>query len=110
MTGIREADAEVLRHFRQLFRLTFEEVEPTGLSGGPWARIEAGAVDGRVGVVKRLIMFRRLLDCIDRELGAEAAAWAVKPLPHRKESPREIVLSGLGGANYLLHALVGEGE
>lgn len=111
MVTITYTDAAVLRDFRDLFRLTLDEVEATGLSRSTWARIEAGdTADRRPGVVKRLAVFRTLLTYVGRMSYTEARAWAVRPLPHRKKTPRDIILSGLGGSNYLIHELVGQVE
>lgn len=104
-------DAAVLQDFRDLFRLTLDEVEATGLSRSTWGRIEAGEPgDRRPGVVKRLAVFRTLLECVGQMSYPEARAWAVRPLPHRKKTPRDIVLSGVGGSNYLIAELVGQQE
>jgi len=40
----------------------------------------------------------------------EARAWAVRPLPHRKKTPQDIILSGVGGCNYLIAEFVGRQE
>jgi len=63
---------------RDLFRLTLDEVEATGLSRSAWARIEAGeSADRRPGVVKHLAVFRALLEYVGRMSYPEARAWAV---------------------------------
>jgi hypothetical protein len=104
-------DAAVLRDFRDLFRLTLDEVEATGLSRSTWARIEASeTADRRPGVVKRLRVFRTLLEYVGRMPYSEARAWAIRPLPHRRKTPRDVILSGLGGCNYLIAELVGREE
>jgi len=104
-------DAAVLRDFRDLFRLTLDEVEATGLSRSTWARIEAGdTADRRPGVVKRLAVFRTLLEYAGRMSYTEARAWAVRRLSHRKKTPRHIILSGPDGSNYLITELVGQEE
>lgn len=111
MATVTYTDAAVLRDFRDLFRLTLEEVEATGLSRSTWARIEAGdESDRREGVQKRLRVFRNLLSLVGKMSYTEARAWAVRPLPHRKKTPRDIILSGISGSNYLIAALVGREE
>src|SRR3989442_6371895 len=42
LTAEPQADADLLRDFRDLFRLTLDEVAGTGISRRTWARIEAG--------------------------------------------------------------------
>jgi len=104
-------DAAILGDVRDLFRLTLDEVEATGLSRSTWARIESGdSADRRPGVVKRLAVFRTLLEHVGRMSYPEARAWALRPLPHRRKTPRDIMLSGPGGSNYLIRELVGQLE
>jgi len=112
VTAIRTyTDAAVLQDFRDLFRLTLDQVEATGVSRSTWGRIEAGAPgDRRPGVIKRLAVFRTLLEYVGQMSYPEARAWAVRPLPHRKRTPRDVILSGVGGSNYLIAELVGQQE
>lgn len=42
LTAEPQTDAELLRDFRDLFRLTLDEVDRTGISRRTWARIESG--------------------------------------------------------------------
>jgi hypothetical protein len=99
-------DAQLLQDFRDLFRLTLDEVEGTGISRSTCARIEQGIeTTHRPGVEKRLVVIRRLMDEIGRMPYREARAWAVRPLPRKKETPRDIVAASVFGLNTALQYL-----
>jgi hypothetical protein len=103
------ADAAVRRDFPDLFQFTLDEVEPTELSQSTRARIEnCETADRRRGVEKHLAAFRAPPEHVSRLSYTEA--WAVRPLPHRKETPRDIILSGLGGSTYLIAEFTGQEE
>lgn len=112
MGTVVQADAELLRSFRDLFRLTLDEVEVTRISRSTWARIEQGLeTEHRPGVAKRVQQIRRLMAVIGRMPYLEARAWAVQPMNRRGKTPRDLVTSGLFGINELFrHLAAREGD
>jgi hypothetical protein len=76
-------DAQLLRDFRDLFRLTPEEAAATGISAETWLAIENGAKGGahRPGVEGKLQQLRALMDVVGAMPYSTARAWALTPLP-----------------------------
>lgn len=109
---IVQTDAELLRNFRDLFRLTLDEVEATGISRSTWARIEQGLEsEHRPGPVKRVQQIRRLMAVIGRMPYLEARAWAVRSINRRGKTPRDLIMSGLFGINEIFrHLAASEGD
>jgi hypothetical protein len=109
MTVVTYTDAQLLSDFRDLFRLTLDEVEATGISRSTWARIEQGLeTSHRPGVEKRLHVIRLLMQQIGQMPYRDAREWAVQPLPRRTKSPRDLVTSSLFGLNTLLRHLAAQ--
>jgi hypothetical protein len=101
-----QADADLLRDFRDLFRLTLDEVDATGISRSTWARIEQESeTSHRPGVAKRIEVIRRLMEQVGQMPYREARAWAIRPLPRRGKSPRDLISTSLFGINEVLRYL-----
>ncbi len=104
-----QTDADLLRDFRDLFRLTLDEVDATGISRSTWARIEQGLeTSHRPGVAKRIEVIRRLMEQVGRIPYREARVWAIQPLPRRGKSPRDLIAASLFGINEVLRHLASQ--
>jgi hypothetical protein len=109
MSTVVQTDADLLRDFRDLFRLTLDEVDPTGISRSTWARIEQGVeTSHRPGVAKRIEVIRRLMERVGQMPYREARTWAVQPLPRSRKSPRDLITAGLFGINEVLRHLASQ--
>ncbi len=104
-----QTDADLLRDFRDLFRLTLDEVDATGISRSTWARTEQGIeTSHRPGVAKRIEVIRRLMERVGQMPYREARAWAIQPFPRRGKSPRDLIMAGLFGINEVLRHLASQ--
>jgi hypothetical protein len=97
-------DAQLLRDFRDLFRISLEEVDRLGISRRTWTRIEAAEERAHTrGVEQKIAQIRDLMALVGTMPYSQARAWAVAPLPGRRgKSPRSLILSGLLGLGGLL--------
>ncbi len=104
------SDAELLRSVRDLFQLTLDDVETTGISRRTWARIEAGEErEHTPGVQKRLAVLRDIMRTAGRWPYAYARRWAVTPLRGGGKAPR-VLIKTVVGMGYLRLLLRSAGE
>jgi len=104
MTITTYTDAQLLRDFRDLFRISLDEVERLGISRRTWTRIEAREEHTHTaGVDKKIAQIRDLMGLVGKTPYSRARAWALEPLPGRRgKTPRTLILSGLLGLGGLL--------
>jgi len=106
-------DAQLLRDFRDLFRLTPEEAAATGISAEMWLAIENGTKGeaDRPGLEAKLKQLRALMDVVGAMPYSTARTWALTPLPdYQGKSPRDLILSGIFGVGALLTHLGSQTE
>lgn len=103
-------DAQVLRLFRDLFGITLDEVDRTGISRSTWVRIESREErTHRLGVQRQLELIRNLMEMAGQRPYVEARGWVERPLRGINRSPRRLVLSPTG-LGYLVSHLRSRGE
>lgn len=103
-------DAQVLRLFRDLFGITLDEIERSGISRSTWVRIESGEErTHRPAVRRRLELIRALMEMVGHLPYLEARAWVDRPLRGVNRTPRQLVLSPTG-LGYLVSRLRSRGE
>lgn len=103
-------DAQVLRLFRDLFSITLDETERSGISRSTWVRIESGEErTHRPAVQRQLELIRALMEMVGHLPYLEARAWVDRPLRGVNRTPRQLVLSPTG-LGYLVSRLGTRGE
>lgn len=103
-------DAQVLRLFRDLFGITLDEIDRTGISRSTWVRIESGEErTHRPGVQQRLESIRAIMEMVGHLPYFEARTWVDRPLRGINRTPRQLALSPTG-LGYLVSRLRSRGE
>ncbi|MGQ0568842.1 MAG: hypothetical protein ACT4P5_04810 [Armatimonadota bacterium] len=103
-------DAQVLRLFRDLFAITLDQVDGTGISRSTWVRIESGEEHThRPGVQQRLDLIRALMEIVGQRPYIEARTWVDRALRGVNRTPRQLALSPTG-LGYLVSRLRSQGE
>lgn len=104
-------DADLLRDFRDLFRLTLDEVDRTGISRRTWARIESGEErEHRPGVQAKVHQIRTLMQLLSEMPYGQVRQWAGHSLRGVGRSPRSLVRTSTLGLNTLIRHLVAQQE
>lgn len=111
LTAEPQADAELLRDFRDLFRLTLDEVPSTGISRRTWARIESGeGRDYAPAVQAKLRQIRTFMQLLGEIPYAQVQRWVTRPLRGVGKSPRTLVRTSTLALNTLIRHLVAQQE
>lgn len=110
-TASSQTDEELLRDFRDLFRLTLDEVDRTGISRRTWARIESGDErEHRPGVQAKVQQIRILMQLLSELPYGQVRQWAGRPLRGIGKAPRSLIRTSSLGLNALIRHLVAQQE
>src|SRR3989442_299524 len=111
LTAEPQADADLLRDFRDLFRLTLDEVPGTGISRRTWARIEAGEErDYAPTVQAKVRQIRTFMQLLGEMPYGPVRRWVTRPLRGVGKSPRTLVTHQHPRTYTLIQHLVAQRE
>ena len=109
LTAEPQADADLLRDFRDLFRLPLDEVAGTGISRRTWARIEAGeGRDYAPTVQAKVRQIRTFMQLLGEMPYGPVRRWVTRPLRGVGKSPRTLVRTSTLALNTLIRPLVAQ--